>query len=94
MYQRLFHFLIAPWCQVIVSLTAATGLLTFLSIWNRTSQRKWTDPQTLRKARISRRGDVPDPPDIALSLIECVLKTGIPQAVVLADGAMVATESS
>ena len=75
-------------CQVIVSLTAATEFAHIPIDMEPYIPKEWTDSQTLREsAHIPTEVTFQTTPDIALSLIECVLKNGIPQAVVLADGA-------
>lgn len=75
-------------CQVIVSLTAATEFSHIPIDMEPYLPKEWTDSQALREsAHIPPEVTFQTKPDIALSLIERALKKGVPQAVVLADGA-------
>ena len=75
-------------CQVIVSLTAATEYAHLPIDMEPYLPKEWTDSQSLReRAHIPTEVTFQTKPDIALSLISRALKSGVPKAVVLADGA-------
>ena len=75
-------------CQVIVSLTAATEYAHLPIDMEPYLPKEWTDSQSLReRAHIPTEVTFQTKPDIALSLIARALQSGVPKAVVLADGA-------
>ena len=75
-------------CQVIVSLTAATEYSHLPIDMEPYLPMEWKDSQSLReRAHIPTEVTFQTKPDIALSLIARSLQSGVPKAVVLADGA-------